>query len=331
METINRDAWKFCVAPMLGVTNRHCRFLYRCLNSHIRLYTEMVTTAALMRSKDIFHRYLDFDESQHPVVLQIGGNNPFDLAKSARIGESCGYDEININCGCPSRRVVSGSFGACLMKDVDLVSDCLKAIMDSVSIPVSIKHRIGIDNVDSYQFVRDFVGEIHNTGCKIFIVHARNAILNGLSPKKNRDIPILKYDYVYNLKKDFPDAVIILNGGISGISSVKNVENFVDGVMIGRYIMSNPLFLLDIGSIFYKENKVNYDNLINNLIKYADRETSNGVPLRVIVKPMLNLFKGTTGAGLWRRMLSNTVSLSKNDPGLISMAWDAIGDKTVIL
>ncbi|AGF48925.1 tRNA dihydrouridine(20/20a) synthase DusA [Candidatus Kinetoplastidibacterium galati] len=329
MENINRDAWKFCVAPMLGVTNRHCRFLYRCLNPHIRLYTEMITTATLMRSKDIFSRHLVFDESQHPIALQLGGNDPVDLAKSALIGEKCGYDEININCGCPSNRVLNGSFGAHLMKDVNLVVDCLKAIMDSVSIPVSIKHRIGIDYADSYQFVRDFVGRIYDAGCNVFIVHARNAVLNGLSPKKNRDIPPLKYDYVYNLKKDFPDAVIVLNGGICNINSIIDTENFVDGFMIGRCIMSNPLFLLEIDSTFYKEKLgFNYDNLINILIDYAYKEINKGVPLRVIVQPMLNLFKGFPGAGLWRRMLSDTVSLSNNNPGLISAAWNVICRKS---
>lgn len=332
VKTINRDAWKFCVAPMLGVTNRHCRFLYRCLNSHVRLYTEMVTTAALLRSKDIFYKHLFFDNSQHPVALQLGGNDPIDLAKSARIGEKYGYDEININCGCPSSRVLDGSFGAYLMKDVNLVIDCLKSIMDSVSIPVSIKHRIGIDYVDSYQFVRDFVGEIYHAGCNIFIVHARNAVLKGLSPKKNRDIPSLKYDYVYNLKKDFPDAVIVLNGGISSIDSIRNIESFVDGFMIGRCIMSNPLFLLDIESAFYKEKPgFIYNNLINILIEYANSEINKGIPLRVIVQPMLNLFKGIPGASLWRRILSNTASLSNNNPRLISVAWDAIRKKSSIL
>ncbi|AGF48223.1 tRNA-dihydrouridine synthase A [Candidatus Kinetoplastibacterium oncopeltii TCC290E] len=332
METINKDSWKFCVAPMLGVTNRHCRFLYRCLNSHVRLYTEMVTTAALIRNKNIFSKYLLFDNSQHPIALQLGGNDPVDLAKSARIGEKCGYDEININCGCPSSRVLNGSFGAYLMKDVNLVIDCLKAIMDAVSIPVSIKHRIGIDYVDSYQFIRDFVGKIHDIGCNVFIVHARNAVLRGLSPKKNREIPALKYDYVYKLKKDFPDAVIVLNGGISSIDSIRNIENFVDGFMIGRCIMSNPLFLLDIESAFYKEEGVfDYNNLINILIEYAHIEINKGVQLRAIVQPMLNLFKGTNGAGLWRRTLSHTASLSNNKPELIYAAWDAICKRSSIL
>src|ERR1035437_1961558 len=224
---VSPDRWKLCVAPMLDWTDRHCRYFHRLLTKHALLYTEMVTTGALLHG-DVA-RHLRYNVEEHPLALQLGGSEPHDLAHCARLGEQWGYDEINLNCGCPSERVQRGAFGACLMNEPRLVADCVKAMLDAVSIPVTVKHRIGIDQVENYAFVRDFIGEVSRSGCDVFIVHARNAWLKGLSPKDNRDIPPLRYERVYQLKRDFPDLAIVLNGGVTTTEQVQQHLLQVDG------------------------------------------------------------------------------------------------------
>ena len=228
---------------MIDVTDRHCRYFHRLL-ARGRLYTEMITTGALLHGN--VARHLDFDEAEHPVALQLGGSEPDALAQCARLGRQWGYDEINLNCGCPSERVQRGAFGACLMAEPDLVADCIKAMQDAVDIPVTVKHRLGLDYDDSYAFVRDFVGKIHDTGCRVFIAHARNAVLKGLSPKDNREIPPLRYDVVARLKRDFPDSVFVLNGGLADAAQSVGAAAEFDGVMLGRAAWHTPRVLSEV-------------------------------------------------------------------------------------
>src|SRR6188508_2990534 len=236
---------RLCCAPMMDWTDRHCRYFLRQVNARARLYTEMITTGALVHG-DV-RRHLEFNDAEHPVALQLGGSEPQDLAHCAKLGEQYGYDEINLNIGCPSERVQRGAFGACLMAEPALVAQCVSAIRDKTSLPVTVKHRIGIDKVEDHAFVRDFVGTVTQAGCRTFIVHARNAVLKGLSPKENREIPPLKYDYVYRLKRDFPQLEIVINGGIVSQQQIQTHLRHVDGVMIGRAAYSNPWFLADAG------------------------------------------------------------------------------------
>ena len=233
-----RQRWRLSVAPMMDWTDRHCRYFHRLLTKNTLLYTEMVTTGALLHG-DV-PRHLDFNDEEHPVALQLGGSEPADLAHAAKLGAQWGYDEINLNCGCPSERVQRGAFGACLMAEPALVADCVKAMREAVTIPVTVKHRIGIDKTESYEFVRDFVGAIADAGCEVFIVHARNAWLQGLSPKQNREVPPLRYELVHRLKKEFPGLVIALNGGINTTGQMRNELDHVDGVMVGREAYHNP-------------------------------------------------------------------------------------------
>jgi len=293
-------------------TDRHCRFFLRQVNSRARLYTEMITTGALIHG-DV-PRHLAFNEEEHPVALQLGGSEPDELAHCAKLGEQYGYDEINLNIGCPSERVQRGAFGACLMAEPALVADCVKAIRDAVALPVTLKHRIGIDKVEDYAFVRDFVGTVAQSGCRTFIVHARNAILKGLSPKENREIPPLKYDYVYRLKRDFSQLKFIINGGITTLSEVELHLRRVDGVMIGRAAYANPWFIADAGNTRATVAKAMYS--------YA-----KGVPvLRHVTRHMLGLYHGMPRARVWRRMLSDPVELSANDPALILRALEVVDE-----
>jgi len=297
---------------MMDVTDRHCRFFLRQVNSRARLYTEMITTGALIHGN--VPRHLEFSEEEHPVALQLGGSEPDELARCAQLGEQYGYDEINLNIGCPSERVQRGAFGACLMAEPALVADCVKAIRDAVALPVTLKHRIGIDKFEDYAFVRDFVGTVAQSGCRTFIVHARNAILKGLSPKENREIPPLKYDYVYRLKRDFSQLKFVINGGITTHSEVELHLRRVDGVMIGRAAYANPWFIADAGNTRATVAKAMYS--------YA-----KGVPvLRHVTRHMLGLYHGMRRARVWRRMLSDPVELSANDPALILRALEVVDE-----
>ena len=295
---------------MMDVTDRHCRFFLRQVSSRARLYTEMITTGALIHG-DV-PRHLEFSPQEHPVALQLGGSEPDDLAHSAKLGEQYGYDEINLNIGCPSERVQRGAFGACLMAEPHLVSRCVTAIRDAVSIPVTVKHRVGIDKVEEYSFVRDFVGTVAHAGCETFIVHARNAVLKGLSPKENREIPPLKYDYVYRLKQDFPHLQVVINGGITSLADIELHLKRVDGVMIGRAAYSNPWLLADRG-------KARAD-VVRAMYSYA-----KGVPLlRHVTRHMLGLYHGMPRARIWRQILSDSERLKHNRAELILEALEAV-------
>ena len=238
VQTSDSNPWRLSVAPMMDWTDRHCRYFHRLLTRHTLLYTEMVTTGALLHGDQ--PRHLDFNDAEHPVALQLGGSEPADLAACAKLAEVWGYDEVNLNCGCPSERVQKGAFGACLMNEPALVADGIKAMLDAVSIPVTVKHRIGIDRVESYDFVRDFVGTIADAGCQVFIVHARNAWLQGLSPKENREVPPLRYELVHRLKAEFPQLTIVLNGGVKDDAEIAQQLEHVDGVMVGRQAYHEP-------------------------------------------------------------------------------------------
>jgi len=322
---VNRAAWRLCVAPMIDVTDRHCRIFHRLLAPRARLYTEMITTGALLYGDAA--RHLDFDVAEHPVALQLGGSDPAALAAAARLGARWGYDEINLNCGCPSDRVQQGAFGACLMRQPALVADCVKAMQDAVEVPVTVKHRLGLDDDVSYGFVHDFVAALFEVGCRVFIVHARNAVLTGLSPKDNRSVPPLRYDDAWRLTQDFPDAVFVLNGGLVDADAALSQAARFDGVMLGRAAWHTPRVLAEISRHWWPQDPVIADDaLIAALTEYAARQVAAGVPLRVITRPLLGLANGRTGARRWRQMLSDSRQLSRNDPALIGAAWQAVGD-----
>jgi tRNA-dihydrouridine synthase A len=305
---------------MMDWTDRHCRSLHRSLSRHTWLYTEMVTTGALLHG-DV-PRHLGFSPAEAPVALQLGGSEPDDLARAAKLGEQWGYDEINLNCGCPSERVQRGAFGACLMNEPQLVADCVKAMRDVVSVPVTVKHRIGVDAVEDYAFVRDFVGTIADAGCDVFIVHARNAILKGLSPKENREIPPLKYDYAYRLKQDFPSLEIIINGGIKTLDEVDQHLQHVDGVMLGREAYHNPYVLADVDARFYgsPDAAPTREEVEAKLIDYCREELKRGTYLGAITRHALGLYRGVAGARGWRRVLSDSRKLASRDVAIFDEA-----------
>ncbi len=285
-------------------TDRHCRYFHRLMTKHSRLYTEMVTTGALIHGDQ--KRHLDFNAEEHPVALQLGGSEPADLAVCAKLGEQWGYDEINLNCGCPSERVQRGSFGACLMAEPKLVADCVKAMVDAVSMPVTVKHRIGIDHNESYEFVRDFVGAVSEAGCDVFSVHARNAILKGLSPKENREVPPLKYPYAYRLKKDFPNLTIVLNGGIKTSAEIHTHLQHVDGVMIGREAYHHPYWLAEFDREFFGDGKtpMTREAVEAAIAIYVAKQSLDGVARHSVMRHTLGLYRGLPGARAWRRSMS---------------------------
>lgn len=293
---------KFSVAPMLDWTDRHCRYFHRILTKQSLLYTEMVTTGAILFGKG---DYLTFNAEEHPVSLQLGGSDPVSLAKCAKLAEQRGYDEINLNVGCPSDRVQNGMFGACLMGNATLVADCIKAMQDAVTIPVTVKHRIGIDQQDSYEFVGHFIETIMPY-CQTFIVHARKAWLSGLSPKENREVPPLDYERVYQLKRDYPELVIAINGGITSLEQIKIHLQHVDGVMVGREAYQNPMLLSEIDQqIFAKDHAItNPISAIEQLFPYIELELAKGTQLNHIMRHTLGIFNGKKGAKQWRRYLS---------------------------
>ncbi|MBL8378567.1 MAG: tRNA dihydrouridine(20/20a) synthase DusA [Burkholderiales bacterium] len=309
--------WRFCVAPMMDWTDRHCRFFHRQLSRHARLYTEMVTTPALMHG-DV-PRHLDFNEEEHPVALQLGGSEPGDLAHCARLAERWGYDEVNLNCGCPSERVQKGAFGACLMAEAPLVRDCVRAMVDAVAIPVTVKHRIGIGRDDDYGFVRDFVGTVAEGGSQVFIVHARSAWLQGLSPKENREIPPLRHEYAAQLKRDFPGLTIVLNGGIASVEAVDHALAQVDGVMLGRHAYHEPWFLAQVDARWFGDDAraLSRIEVMQRMRDYARITVDAGVPLRAVTRHMLGLTQGLPGARAWRRRLSDVALLRQGNPDLI--------------
>jgi tRNA-dihydrouridine synthase A len=294
------------VAPMMDWTDRHCRVFHRLLTRRTLLYTEMVTTGALIHG-DV-PRHLRFNDEEHPVALQLGGSEPADLAHCAKLGEEWGYDEININCGCPSERVQRGAFGACLMNEPELVADCVKAMVDVVDVPVTVKHRIGIDKVESYDFVRDFVGKVNEAGCETFIVHARNAWLKGLSPKQNREVPPLRYELVHRLKHDFPALRFSINGGFTNIAQMQAHLRLLDGVMIGREAYHNPWWLAEWDATFYGEppSTLTREEVELHMCDYMVREAeAYGTPWSNVARHMLGLRNGLPGARRWRQVWSD--------------------------
>jgi len=310
---------------MMDWTDRHCRVFHRMLTRRSRLYTEMVTTGAVLHGDR--ERLLGFDPIEQPVALQLGGSDPDELARCARIGEQWGYDEINLNCGCPSERVQRGSFGACLMAEPALVADCVRAMQDAVSIPVTVKHRIGLGRDESYGFVRDFVGTLREVGCRTFIVHARNAWLDGLSPKQNREVPPLRHDVVARLRHDFPDALFIANGGIETVAQAAGQLVRADGVMVGRVAYHTPWMLSEVDQRLFGEPASGVParaDVVRAMAGHAARAIRGGVPLRAIVRHMLGLYHGRPGARAWRRTLSDSALLAGADERLLLDALDAV-------
>lgn len=295
---------RFCTAPMMDWSDRHCRYFWRLLSRHARLYTEMVTSGALIHGDR--PRHLDFDPAEHPVALQLGGSEPAELAQCARWAEEWGYDEVNLNCGCPSDRVQNGRFGACLMGEPERVRDCVKAMRDNCSIPVTVKHRIGIDHMESYEQLCEFVGTVASGGCEVFIAHARKAWLQGLSPKENREVPPLNYPWIYRLKTDFPTLTIVLNGGIENLDDCEKHLQKLDGVMLGRSVYHNPWLLAEVDKRFFQQDGglPNRETLIEALLPYVDRELSEGARLNQITRHLLGLYQQVPGARRFRRLLS---------------------------
>ncbi|AEW44816.1 tRNA-dihydrouridine synthase A [Serratia symbiotica str. 'Cinara cedri'] len=297
-------ASRFSVAPMLNWTDRHCRYFHRLLTKETLLYTEMITTGAIIHSKK---DYLAYNEEEHPVSLQLGGSDLTALAFCAKLAEQRGYDEINLNVGCPSNRVQNGIFGACLMKKATLVADSIKAMNDAVSIPVTLKTRIGIDDRDSYEFLCDFIYTVSNQGqCSMFTLHARKALLSGLNPKQNREIPPLDYLRVYRLKQDFPALNIIINGGINTLEESSQHLQHLDGVMMGRAAYQNPSILLEVDSRLFGMHSVvkKKISIIESMYPYIERELSHGTHLSHITRHILGFFQGDHGSRQWRRHLS---------------------------
>jgi tRNA-dihydrouridine synthase A len=314
---------KVCVAPMMDCTDRHERFFLRLISKNVLLYTEMIVSDAISRGDK--KKLLSFNINEKPLALQVGGSSPKLLAESAKIGEDFGYDEINLNLGCPSRKVQKNKFGACLMKEPSLVADCLTEMISSCKIPVTVKTRIGYDNVEDYEILQNFIEILKKTGVKTFIVHARKAMLGKFSPKQNLNIPPLKYDVVYKLKKNFPNEEIIINGGISSTAQIKNHLNKVDGVMIGRSVYHSPYFLSDIEKeIFNNDNILSRQEIIENLIPYVKSEIKKGTRLNQIMRHTIGLFHGQTGSNFWKRYLSENMCVRDADVKKIDHIMDKI-------
>jgi tRNA-dihydrouridine synthase A len=314
----DRRRWRLSVAPMMDWTDRHCRFFHRQLTRRARLYTEMVTTGALLHG-DVA-RHLDFDAVEQPVALQLGGSDPVELASCARLGERWGYAEINLNCGCPSERVQRGAFGACLMAEPALVADCVRAMRDAVGVPVTVKHRIGIDRVERYGFVRDFVGTVADAGCEVFIVHARNAWLRGISPKENRELPPLRYPVVAALKDDFPDRVFVLNGGVAANEAIASQLDVFDGVMVGRAAYHHPWDLVEWDARFCDDADAappSRDEVEATMVDYMERLVAGGEPWSHASRHMLGLRNGEPGARRWRQVWSDP-ALKGEAPATVS-------------
>jgi len=295
---------------MMDWTDRHCRYFLRQVSSNAFLYTEMITTGALLHGN--VERHLAFSAEEHPVAAQLGGSEPDDLAKCAKLVEQYGYDEVNLNIGCPSERVQRGAFGACLMAEPELVADCVRAMKETVKIPVTVKHRIGLNAMEDFSFLEKFVASVSEAGCRTFIVHARNAVLKGLSPKENREVPPLRYDYVYRLKRDFHALEFILNGGITKKGPISGV----DGVMLGRAAYHDPWAIADEGNT--------RGLVVGKMHEYCKKTVAHGVSVRHVARHLLGLYHGHRRARLWRRMLSDSARLSQNDPALLLEALEAV-------
>ena len=308
---------------MLDWTDRHCRFLHRLITRRTRLYTEMVSTGALLHG-DVA-RHLQHDAAEHPLALQLGGSDPHDLAHAARLAEAWGYDELNLNCGCPSDRVQRGAFGAGLMARPERVADAVKAMRDACTLPVTVKHRIGIDRIERYEFVRDFVGTVAEAGCEVFIVHARNAWLDGLSPKDNREIPPLRHALVHRLKREFAQLTIVINGGIVGDEAIAAQLHHVDGVMIGREAYHNPWTMATWDGSFLGDaasTPATRQEVEAGMLRYMEGLHAQGQPWTHAARHMLGLWNGTPGARRWRQVWSNH-ALKSQPPAAVARLADA--------
>ena len=311
------------VAPMMDWTDRHCRYFHRLLAPSSLLYTEMVTTGAIIHGDA--DRFLAYNPQEHPVALQLGGSDPKDLASCALEAQRRGYDEVNLNVGCPSDRVQRGRFGACLMLEPELVRDCMSAMMDAVDIPVTIKTRLGVDDCDSYQYMSDFVGRVAESGCDVFVMHARKAFLAGLSPKQNRDVPPLRYDWVYRLKQEMPGLQITINGGIDSVAAVKNHLEHVDGVMLGRAAYHTPWLLAECQNQLFDNKAVKErEDIIESMNTYIEQQVCEGVAVKHISRHLLGLFQGLPGAKAWRRYLSENAYRDDNNTELLNQALVAM-------
>ncbi|HET6554807.1 MAG TPA: tRNA dihydrouridine(20/20a) synthase DusA [Dyella sp.] len=317
-QPLEKDDWRLTVAPMMDWTDRHCRYFHRLLSPHARLYTEMVTSAALVRGKQL--RLLEHSQQEHPVALQLGGSEPNELAIAARYGADAGYDEINLNVGCPSDRVQSGRFGACLMREPVLVGDCVKAVRDAVDVPVTVKCRIGVDDQDDYADLQHFTETMLGAGVEVLVVHARKAWLQGLSPKENREIPPLNYERVYRLKRDFPALIIVINGGITRVEEVQAHLAHVDGVMLGRAAYHDPYVLAYVEAALYGEPLPSRDDVLMRLRPYVEAELARGTALKHISRHLLGLYQGEPGARSFRRHLSEGAHLPGAGWSLIEQA-----------
>ena len=317
---------RFSIAPMMDWSDHNCRYFWRLLTKQALLYTEMVTTGALIHGDR--KRFLHFNREEHPVALQLGGSDPKDLARCARWAQEWGYDEVNINCGCPSDRVQSGMFGACLMGKPDLVADCVKAMMDSCDIPVTVKHRIGIDHMESYEQLLAFIEPVAAAGCSVFIVHARKAWLQGLSPKENREIPPLNYPWVYQLKKDFPHLTIVVNGGIQTIEECQDHLEHVDGVMLGREAYQNPWMLAQVDeALFGMDSPLkSRDDVIAALLPFAEQHIAQGGQLNHVTRHILGLYHGVPGAKKFRRHLSENAYKKEAGISILAEAYALVSD-----
>jgi tRNA-dihydrouridine synthase A len=295
------------VAPMMDCTDRHCRYFLRLLSQKIRLYTEMITTQAILHGDR--PRLLHYDASEHPLALQLGGSEPHQLRECSKIAADYGYNEINLNVGCPSNRVQAGRFGACLIKEPQLVAECVAAMKNATHLPVTVKTRIAVDEYDSYEYLCHFIATIARTGCDTFVIHARKAWLKGLSPKENREVPPLNYNWVYRLKRDFPYLTIILNGGVKNFQQIHEHLLQVDGVMIGREAYRNPYLLAHVDQVFYgaKQPLISRTDLVEAYWVYMGRQSAKGVPFSLLSRPLIGLFQGIQGARAWRRNLTTAL------------------------
>ena len=315
------------VAPMMDCTDRHERYFLSLISSNIHLYSEMIVSNAIIRGDR--DKILSFKKVKNPTILQLGGSNPSELAEACKISEQYGYDEINLNLGCPSKKVQKNKFGACLMKEPDLVADCVNSMVNATKLPVSIKTRIGYNDIENFEFLKNFIITLKKAGTKKFIIHARRAILTKLSPKQNLSIPPLKYDFVYKLKEELKEDEVIINGGISEINQIKDHLKKVDGVMIGRAIYHSPYFLADIEKeIFQNENVLNRDEVMEKLIPYIQNETKKGVQLNHIMRHTVGLFHGQSGSKKWKQYLSTNMCIRNADIQKVNHIMDQIKNNT---
>jgi len=321
-----KQSHRLSVAPMLDWTNRDFRYFLRLISKHCLLYTEMVTTGALIHGQR--ERFLGHDVSEYPLALQLGGSDPEALAACAKLGEDAGYSEINLNVGCPSDRVQSGSFGACLMAEPKLVAEGIVAMKSEANIPITVKTRLGIDELDSYDFLTDFIAQVADAGCDIFILHARKAWLQGLSPKENRDVPPLNYDRVYQIKEDFPQLHIDINGGIQTLEQAQQHLSHVDGVMMGRAIYHDPYLLAEADSLLFDDGHkiLSRHDIIREMLPYIEQRMTEGRPVKSITRHLLGVFQGQKGAKAWRRYLSEHAHLKGAGLEVVEQALELIPD-----